>query len=84
MGIARITAAYLGSYPYPPNFLFKNVHEYILTFAKPSATRTKGPKVRQYSDLNGFIIYSSLVDEWHQGLKKSSKSSIEGIATLVL
>ncbi len=25
-----------GSYPYPPNFLFKNVHEYILIFAKPS------------------------------------------------
>jgi len=27
-----------GSYPYPPNFLFKNVHEYILVFAKPSKT----------------------------------------------
>ena len=24
-----------GSYPYPPNFLFKNIHEYILIFRKP-------------------------------------------------
>lgn len=34
-----------GSYPYPPNFLFKNVHEYILAFAKPASKRTRGPKV---------------------------------------
>lgn len=40
-----------GSYPYPPNFLFKNVHEYILIFAKPRLTKTKGPKVKLYSDL---------------------------------
>ena len=40
-----------GSYPYPPNFLFKNVHEYILIFAKPALTKTKGPKVKLYSDL---------------------------------
>lgn len=40
-----------GSYPYPPNFLFKNVHEYILIFAKPPAKRTNGPKVKQYSVL---------------------------------
>jgi DNA modification methylase len=40
-----------GSYPYPPNFLFKNVHEYILIFAKPPATKTKGPKVKPYSSL---------------------------------
>lgn len=40
-----------GSYPYPPNFLFKNVHEYILIFAKPRLTKTKGPKVKIYSDL---------------------------------
>ena len=40
-----------GSYPYPPNFLFKNVHEYILIFAKPALTKTKGPKVKIYSDL---------------------------------
>jgi len=40
-----------GSYPYPPNFLFKNVHEYVLIFAKPALTKTKGPKVKIYSDL---------------------------------
>ena len=40
-----------GSYPYPPNFLFKNVHEYVLVFAKPRTTKTKGPKVRVYSEL---------------------------------
>ena len=40
-----------GSYPYPPNFLFKNVHEYILIFAKPPLAKTKGPKVKPYKDL---------------------------------
>jgi site-specific DNA-methyltransferase (adenine-specific) len=40
-----------GSYPYPPNFLFKNVHEYILIFAKPPAKRVTGPKVRRYAEL---------------------------------
>lgn len=40
-----------GSYPYPPNFLFKNVHEYVLIFAKPPSKKTKGPKVKSYGDL---------------------------------
>jgi len=40
-----------GSYPYPPNFLFKNLHEYIIIVAKPREKLTKGPKVRNYSDL---------------------------------
>ena len=40
-----------GSYPYPPNFLFKNVHEYILVFAKPSSVKTRGPKVQLLEDL---------------------------------
>jgi len=40
-----------GSYPYPPNFLFKNVHEYIIVFAKPAETRNKGAKVRSYDEL---------------------------------
>ena len=40
-----------GSYPYPPNFLFKTVHEYILIFAKPPAMRTRGPKVKSLSAL---------------------------------
>jgi site-specific DNA-methyltransferase (adenine-specific) len=29
-----------GSYPYPPNFMFKNVHEFILIFKKPNRPRT--------------------------------------------
>lgn len=37
-----------GSYPYPPNFLFKNVHEYVLIFAKPPAKKVHGPKVLPY------------------------------------
>lgn len=48
-----------GSYPYPPNFLFKNVHEYILVFAKPAVLKKKGPKVRPYAELMG----NSLLDE---------------------
>lgn len=40
-----------GSYPYPPNFLFKNVHEYVIIFAKPSVVKSKGSKVRSYDDL---------------------------------
>ncbi len=40
-----------GSYPYPPNFLFKNVHEYVLIFAKPALRKTKGRKVKPYGDL---------------------------------
>ena len=40
-----------GSYPYPPNFLFKNVHEYILIFAKPPRTKTNGPKAQTYKKL---------------------------------
>jgi site-specific DNA-methyltransferase (adenine-specific) len=40
-----------GSYPYPPNFHFKNVHEYILIFAKPSGKDVKGPKVQNYERL---------------------------------
>lgn len=45
-----------GSYPYPPNFHFKNIHEYILIAAKPSKTATKGPKVVNYSELMGPLI----------------------------
>jgi site-specific DNA-methyltransferase (adenine-specific) len=40
-----------GSYPYPPNFHFKNVHEYILILAKPSGKVVKGPKVQNYEQL---------------------------------
>lgn len=40
-----------GSYPYPPNFLFKNLHEYILIFAKPDSKAKTGKTVRNYEDL---------------------------------
>jgi site-specific DNA-methyltransferase (adenine-specific) len=40
-----------GSYPYPPNFHFKNVHEYILIFARPSGKDVRGPKVQNYEGL---------------------------------
>lgn len=42
-----------GSYPYPPNFLFKNVHEYVIVFAKPALKKSKGAKVRPYADIMG-------------------------------
>jgi DNA modification methylase len=37
-----------GSYPYPPNFLFKTVHEHILVFAKPPDRKTRGTTVVPY------------------------------------
>jgi site-specific DNA-methyltransferase (adenine-specific) len=40
-----------GSYPYPPNFMFKTVHEHILVFSKPSDRQTRGPKVIPYDQL---------------------------------
>ena len=40
-----------GSYPYPPNFLFKNIHEYVLIFAKPKKKQVKGPNVINYEEL---------------------------------
>ena len=40
-----------GSYPYPPNFLFKNIHEYILVFSKPPLRKSKGSKVVPYDVL---------------------------------
>jgi site-specific DNA-methyltransferase (adenine-specific) len=40
-----------GSYPYPPNFLFKNVHEYVLIFARPGTPRSRGKTALPYSQL---------------------------------
>jgi site-specific DNA-methyltransferase (adenine-specific) len=50
-GSSGVQRPIFGSYPFPPNFLFKNVHEYILIFAKPPATKTKGAKVKAYEDV---------------------------------
>lgn len=50
-GSAGVQRPIFGSYPYPPNFLFKNVHEYILVLSKPPQRATTGPKVMSYSTL---------------------------------
>lgn len=39
-----------GSYPYPPNFLFKNVNEYIIIVQKPNPAK-KNSKAPSYNDL---------------------------------
>ncbi len=57
-----------GSYPYPPNLLFKNVHEYILVFAKTSETKKKGPTVKIYDELTeGLerVLFEKARDERH-------------------
>ncbi len=40
-----------GSYPYPPNFLFKNVHEYVLIFKKTESKGKSSEKIPSYYDL---------------------------------
>jgi len=40
-----------GSYPFPPNFYFKNVHEHILVFGKPPVDQKKGIKAKDFSEL---------------------------------
>lgn len=50
-GSANAQRPIFGSYPYPPNLLFKNVHEYILIMAKPKAEKVRGPKVREYREI---------------------------------
>jgi site-specific DNA-methyltransferase (adenine-specific) len=42
-----------GSYPYPPNFLFKNVHEHIIIVAKPPLKKATGKTVVSYEFLHG-------------------------------
>lgn len=62
-----------GSYPYPPNFHFKNVHEYILIFAKPSGKDVRGPKVQNYEQLMG-IVPTPGVNGALNGSKKMGQS----------
>jgi len=40
-----------GSYPYPPNFLFKNVHEYVIIAAKPPSKKSTGKTVLPYDSI---------------------------------
>ena len=50
-GSANAQRPIFGSYPYPLNFLFKNIYEYILVFSKPPSKKSKGSKVVPYDDL---------------------------------
>lgn len=40
-----------GSYPYPPNLLFKNVHEYVIIAAKPPAKKFTGKTALPYDEI---------------------------------
>jgi DNA modification methylase len=40
-----------GSYPFPPNLLFKTVHEHILVVAKPPAKKVRNPRALPYEAL---------------------------------
>jgi DNA modification methylase len=40
-----------GSYPYPPNFLFKTVHEHIIVVSKPPAKRVRSVKALPYEQI---------------------------------
>lgn len=42
-----------GSYPYPPNFLFKNVHEYIVIVSKLPQKNSNGKTVISYNYIMG-------------------------------
>ncbi len=50
-GSANNQRPIFGSYPYPPNFLFKNVHEYVIIVAKPPAKKSVGKTVLPYEEL---------------------------------
>lgn len=65
-----------GSYPFPPNFLFKNVHEYILVFAKPDTLKKKGAKVRLYSELMGNNVLNESPPSGATGLRRKGHKSL--------
>lgn len=50
-GSANSQRPIFGSYPYPPNLLFKNVHEYIIIAAKPPAKKSTGKTVLPYDEI---------------------------------
>lgn len=45
-----------GSYPYPPNFLFKNVNEFIIIMTKPPERLARGKKAVRYSATMGEMV----------------------------
>lgn len=49
-GSANSQRPIFGSYPYPPNFLFKNVNEYIIILQKPDPKK-KNNKAPEYREL---------------------------------
>lgn len=49
-GSANSQRPIFGSYPYPPNFLFKNVNEYIIIVQKPDSKK-KNAKAPSYNEL---------------------------------
>lgn len=49
-GSANAQRPIFGSYPYPPNFLFKNVHEYVIIVAKPPTKKSSGRTVLPYAE----------------------------------
>ena len=50
-GSANAQRPIFGSYPYPPNLLFKNIHEHILVFSKPPSKKSRGPKMVPYDEV---------------------------------
>lgn len=50
-GSANRQRPIFGSYPYPPNLLFKNVHEYIIVAAKCPSKKSSGKTVLPYEEL---------------------------------
>jgi DNA modification methylase len=68
-GSANMQRPIFGSYPYPPNFLFKNVHEYIVIFAKPGGIVRKGEKVRLYDELMGKAVEETEPKKKKQSIK---------------
>lgn len=59
-GSSGLQRPIFGSYPYPPNFLFKNVHEYILIFSKPDTKGKTGKTVKNYEELVNFDVTSNV------------------------
>lgn len=57
-GSANNQRPIFGSYPYPPNFLFKNVHEYVLIFAKPPIKRISSKKAIPLAEIMEIGIQS--------------------------
>lgn len=77
-GSANAQRPIFGSYPYPPNFLFKNVHEYILVFAKPNGEKRTGEKVRLYTELMGMQIKEVAVEADQKSDKTPPRRTTRG------